>query len=263
MLKDPLFLPTAKGMVPTERARALAPSIRDIIERVGGVIASAEEFDPATTVRRFRIGAPDGAISILVPALVEKLEIEAPGIDLAVLQILPSAGAATPEEAWRGALADLNAARIDIAVLPHRPDQARFHSATLFAEEFVVVTRRGHPFAADPSIQSFAAARHVLVSASGDTWGFVDKLLAERGYERRITLTVPSFFMAVAAIASSNLIGALPRRFAIESARLYPVQIVEPPFVMLSADLHAIVSQAAMLDRGIVWLLNTITRAFS
>jgi DNA-binding transcriptional LysR family regulator len=71
-------------------------------------------------------------------------------------------------------------------------------------------------------------------------------------------LTVPSFFMAAAAIASSDVLGALPRRFAVEAARTYPVQIVEPPFAMLSTDLHAIVPQAAMLDRGIAWLLDTV-----
>jgi DNA-binding transcriptional LysR family regulator len=262
LLKDPLFLPTAKGMVPTERAHALAPAIHDIVERVGGVLASAEEFDPATAVRRFRIGAPDGAVSVLVPNLVKRLEEEAPGVDLAVLQILPSPGT-VPEHVWRGALAELDTGRIDLAILPHRPQQGRFHSATLYREDFVVATRRGHSYAAAPSIEAFAAARHILVSATGDTSGFVDVALAERGFERRIALTVPSFFMAAAAIASSDLIGGLPRRFAAEAARAYPVEIVEPPFPMLSADLHAIVPQAAMLDRGIAWLVDTVTNSLS
>src|ERR1043165_7050742 len=52
MLDDPLFLPTAKGMVPTERAQALAPNIRDIVERVQSVVSNDQGFDPATAVRR-------------------------------------------------------------------------------------------------------------------------------------------------------------------------------------------------------------------
>ena len=262
-LNDPLFLPNAKGMVPTERAQALAPAIRDIVERVSGVIASAEKFDPATTIRRFRIGAPDGAVSILVPDLVARLEAQAPGINLAVLQVLPRHGVTEREHAWHDALADLDAGRMDLAILPHRPAQGRFHSATLYPEDFVFVTRRGHPLGTAPSIEAIAAARHVLVSATGDTWGFVDRLLAEHGHERRIALTVPSFFMAVSAIASSELIGAIPRRFAREAIPTYGVQMVEPPFPMLSSDLHAIVPRAAMLDQGIAWLLDTVTACLS
>ena len=115
----------------------------------------------------------------------------------------------------------------------------------------------------DQAMRRAIAKAHVLVSATGDTWGFVDRLLAEHGRERRIALTVPSFFMAVSAIASSELIGAIPRRFAGEAIPTYGVQIVEPPFPMLSSDLHAIVPRAAMLDQGIAWLLDTVTACLS
>jgi DNA-binding transcriptional LysR family regulator len=257
-LKDPLFLTGPKGMIPTERAHSLASAIREIIERVGGVITSAEEFDPAKAVRRFRIGAPDGAVSVLVPALVRRIETEAPGIDLAVMQVLPRSGAPQPDHAWRDALADLDAARIDLAILPHSPAQARYHAVPLYSEDFVFVTRRGHPITAAFSTEQLASERHVLVSATGDTSGFVDALLAARGLKRRIALTVPSFFMAADAIASSDLVGALPRRFATEAARIYPLQLLEPPFPMLSTDLHALVPKSAMLDRGIAWLVEKV-----
>lgn len=88
--------------------------------------------------------------------------------------------------------------------------------------------------------------------------GFVDSLLAERDLERRIALTVPSFHMAFAAISHSDLIGALPPRFATETARRDNVEIVEPPFPMLSNDLHAILPRAALLDRGTAWLLEVL-----
>ena len=257
-LNDPLFLPTARGMAPTERARALAPAIRDIVERVSGVVASAEQFDPATASRRFRIGAPDAAVSLLVPALVKHLETEAPGIDFAMLQVLPRPGSNSPDQAWRDALAELEAGKLDLAILPHKPLQGRFLATTLYPEDFVFVTRKGHALGSKPSAKAIAAARHVLVSATGDTSGNVDRLLAERGLERRIALTVPSFLMAVTAIASSDLIGALPRGFSNEAAQTYDLQVVEPPFKMLSADIHAVVPQAAMLDQGIAWLVDTV-----
>lgn len=262
MLNDPLFLPGPRGLTPTDRATALAPAIRDIVERAEGVMASAVPFDPQTAVRRFRIGAPDGAVPMLVPPLVKRLEAEAPGIDLAILQLLPRPGSADPGDAWREVLADLGSGAIDLAVLPHRPAQGRFHAVVLRDEDFVFVARSSHPLGRSPSLKALAAARHLLVSATGDASGFVDRLLAERGHERRVALTVPSFYMAVSAIASSDLIGAIPRRFAIEASNSFAIELIEPPFEMGSAPLHAIVPNAALLDQGIAWLVETVAEVF-
>ena len=259
VLGDPLFVPTAKGMAPTDRAHALAPTVREILERAHGVIANPAEFDPATVRRRFRVGAPDGTMSMLTPRLVERLEATAPGIDLAILQVLPTPGTADAAQAWRGVLAELENHRIDLAILPYRPPQPRFRAVPVYSEDFVIAVRRGHPLSRDPSLEALAAARHVLVSATGDSSGFVDRLLAERGVERRIALTVPSFLMAAAAIASSDLVGALPRRFAMDAARAHAILLVEPPFPIPSTDLHVLALEAAMLDRGIAWLADVVT----
>lgn len=258
LLDDPLFLPTSKGMVPSDRARALAPAVREIVERVQGVLAETTGFDPSTAVRRFRIGAPDAAISVMVPKLVERLEASAPGIDLAITTLLPRPGALDRDEAWRGAFAEIESGGITLAIVPHAPSGKRFHVSRLYFEDFVIVSRRDHPLGKSPTLKAFAAARHVLVSATGDRWGFVDQMLAEHGLERRIALTVPSFFMAVSAIASSDLVGALPRHFAEQAQRDFAIRIAEPPMDMLSSDLLAVVSRAALLDHGIAWLLQQV-----
>lgn len=51
LLNDPLFLKTPKGVVPTERAEALAPAIEEALRQVRSVVARAEPFDPSTTRR--------------------------------------------------------------------------------------------------------------------------------------------------------------------------------------------------------------------
>jgi DNA-binding transcriptional LysR family regulator len=189
---------------------------------------------------------------------VKRLEKAAPGIDLSILQLLPGPGSIEPLDAWRDAFAEIESGRISLAILPHPASEVRFHSSALYFEDFVIAARRGHPLAKAPSLEAFAAARHVLVSAKGDSWGFVDRKLAEHGLERRIVLTVPSFFMAISAIASSDLVGALPRRFASQAVRNYDVEVIEPPLDMLSSDLYAIVPRAALLDHGIAWLLRQV-----
>ncbi len=258
-LGDPLFLPTARGMAPTARAEMLAPAIRDIVERVGAVMVKSEPFDPATSRRRFRIAAPDGSAAILIPRLVETLEQQAAGIDLAMLQLLPAAGATEPREAWREALSDVANGRIDVAIIPHQPSSSRFHPAWLYTEDFIFAARRGHELGDSPTLGAIASARHVLVSATGDRSGLVDLLLAKHGHERRIALTVPSFLAAAAAIAKSQLVGALPRRFVNEACLDFDLQPIEPPFPMIASELYAIAARSALIDPAIAWLLDQVT----
>src|SRR5262245_4288996 len=71
LLGDPLFLRTPRGVVPTERANQLSESIAEILVRIRTVVATAEPFDPARSTRRFTIGAPDGAVAVFLPHLLD------------------------------------------------------------------------------------------------------------------------------------------------------------------------------------------------
>src|SRR5215510_886614 len=82
LLGDPLFLRTPRGVIPTDRANQLAEPIADILARVRSVVASAEPFDPARSSRRFTIGAPDAAVSVFLPTLLDGLERSSSRIDL-------------------------------------------------------------------------------------------------------------------------------------------------------------------------------------
>ena len=184
------------------------------------VIATAEPFDPARSTRRFTIGAPDGVSAVFLPPLLAELRRTAPGIDIGVRQLLPTPGETSPERAWRSAFAELEARAMDIAIIPSDDIPARFHERTLYEEDFVVAMRAGHPFADAPTLDRYCEMQHLVVSLTGDPHGFVDDVLAEQGRSRRVALTVPNFMFALAVIAETDLISALPRRFvAMHAAR--------------------------------------------
>lgn len=258
LLNDPLFLRTPKGVVPTARAVELAQPIADILTRVRNVVAIAEPFDPATSVRRFTIGAPDGASAVVLPPLLSALQRSAPGIDISTKQLLPAAGGTTPAQAWQQALADLEARALDVAILPLPQVPPRFVAQALYAEEFVIACRRGHSYARQPTMERFCQARHLLVSLTGDAHGFVDDMLAKRGRARRLVLTVPNFMMALAIIAESDLIGALPKRFVTAYGARFGVVAAKAPLPLRSDDLCAIASKAAMNDAGVAWLFKVL-----
>jgi DNA-binding transcriptional LysR family regulator len=253
LMNDPLFLRQPKGVVPTERAKLLATPVADILDRARQVMANAEGFDPRKSVRRFVIGAPDAVTAVILPTLLAELRRDAPGIDLGVRNLVGQ---------FEASLRELDERSLDVALLPIENIPARFVTRTLFEDEgFVIVRRVGHPIGKRLTLARYCAAPHVLISVSGDPHGMVDSILEKRGLSRRVMLTVSNFMQALAVVAESDLVAAMPRRFAARYAARYRLVIAEPPIPLMNAPVLAIAPQVATMDGGLTWLLGVLERA--
>jgi DNA-binding transcriptional LysR family regulator len=261
MLNDPLFLRTPRGVVPTARAHELAAPVADILARVRNVVATAEPFDPLTSTRRFTIGAPDGVSAVFLPLLLSDLRQVAPMIDISVRQLLPTTTETSPERVWKVAFTELESRAMDIAVIPSDDVPARFHSRLLFEEDFIPAMRIGHPFTEDPSLDRYCQLQHLVVSVTGDPYGFVDEVLAQQGKRRRVALTVPNFMFALAMVAESDLVCALPRRFVRLHGPRFGVVAVEAPAQLGRFRLNAVTPRVALLDAGLAWLFERLAHA--
>jgi DNA-binding transcriptional LysR family regulator len=261
LLNDPLFLRTPKGVVPTARASEIAAPVSEILASVRRVIATAEPFEAKRSTRRFTIAAPDGVSAVILPPLLAGLRQTAPGIDLGVRQLLPVQGENAPERAWQVAFSELEARAMDVAIIPSAKVPARFFAQALYDEEFVIAMRGGHPFAKRPTLERFCEAQHVVVSLAGNPHGFVDESLAQRGRQRRVALTVPNFSFALAVIAETELLAALPRRFVAVHASRFGIVARDAPLPLQRFRIHAVALKAATLDLGIRWFLDAIGRA--
>jgi DNA-binding transcriptional LysR family regulator len=261
LFNDPLFLRTPKGVVPTIRATELAPAIAEILARVKNVITSAEPFNPATARRRFTIGAPDSISAVILQPLLAELVKEAPGIDISVRQLLPAPTESASSRPWRAAFAEIESRATDIAIIPSDDIPTRFHQRMLYQEDFVITLRAGHRYANTPTLKHYCEMQHVVVSTSGDPHGFIDEILAKHGYSRRVALTVPNFMYALSAIAESELLCALPRRFAVMYAGRFGAVSLEAPLQLRSFNVNAVASQAAMMDAGLSWLFGILVKA--
>jgi DNA-binding transcriptional LysR family regulator len=261
LLNDPLFLRVPKGVMPTARAMALAGPIADILARTRNVLATAEPFDPATSKRRFIIGASDGVSPVFLAPLLARLQRRAGGIDIGLRQLLPPSGGQSLDRAWLPALAELERGAMDIAVAPIDRAPPRFVTRSLWEEDFVVVAQKRHPFAIKPTLQRFCEARHIVVSMTADPRGFVDDELARHGASRHVALTVPDFRAALATIAESDLIGAMPRRFVAMHAARFGVVAREMPLRLRKYSIRAVVPKVALMDEGLAWLFDELRAA--
>jgi DNA-binding transcriptional LysR family regulator len=250
LFADPLFLRIPKGVMPTARASELAPSVADVLARVRGVLGSVEPFSAKSSTRRFTLGLPDSSAAVLLPPLLRTLAGEGPGIDLSVRHLLPQDG-----------VEQLDQGSVDLVVLPLDDLPARFFSQVLWEEEFVIAARAGHPFLKAPSLRRYCAEKHMLVSITGDPAGFLDGVLAEKGLSRRVALSVPNFMLALAALADSELLAALPKSLLAAHGARFGLASVKAPLALRRWQIRAAASHAAMTDLGVAWLFNAVERA--
>jgi DNA-binding transcriptional LysR family regulator len=261
LLNDPVFLRTPKGVVPTARAAQLAEPIAEVLAGVRNVISSAEPFDAEKSTRRFVIAAPDGVSSVILHPLLAILKSRAPGLDIGLRQLLPPQAGLSTERAWDSALVGLEAGEMDIAIAPIDSVPARFVAHTLFEEDFVVVMRARHPFAAKPTLERFCRMQHLVVSSTGDAHGFVDTALEAQGLARRVALTAPDFAMGLMTVADTDLISAMPRRFVNLHAPRFGLVSREVPLRLRKYSIRAIATKAAMMDIGLAWLFGVLREA--
>jgi DNA-binding transcriptional LysR family regulator len=218
LLDDELLVRAPNGMVPTIRAEALAGPIRAALEQVARALAPAA-FEPKTARGRVVVGTSDYVELVLLPEVVSRLAVEAPGIDLRVLSL-------------DDALGPLASGEIDLAIAPPDayPERAGTFKRRLFEDRFVCIVRNGHPLAKKKlTLSRFTAARHALISPRGKEGGFVEDALARLGLARRVTVAVPHFLIAPHLVASSNLVLTVAQRVASLLAEPLALTILAPP----------------------------------
>lgn len=260
LLGDPVFLRAPKGVNPTARAEQLAPLVADALARVREVVATAEPFDPRRSRRRFTLGIPDGVAASLLPILLRLLGDEAHGIDLSIRQMLPMRGAIDLGTAWAGALAELDARTLDVAIIPMDEVPKRFARAVLIEEDFVVAFRADHAFADALDLVRYCSLPHIVVSESGNPVGNIDLALAERGLSRRVALTVPNTMLAFALLRETDLVCAMARRLVMHHGPNAGIVWVEPPLQLPTYRITAVVPEVALQDQGIAWLMDALRR---
>jgi DNA-binding transcriptional LysR family regulator len=261
MFNDPLFLRSPKGVVPTERGLALAQPIADILHNARKLVASAAPFDPTTSTRRFVIGTPNGGSAEVALALLKHLRAAAPGIDLGFVS-LPRT-----HLGWDQAFTRLDDRKVDLAILPFRDSlgfadvPARFVTRFLYEDGLVVGMRHGHDFAADPTLERYCAAQHLLVSVTGEIDGIVDRYLTEMGLTRRVAVTVPNSTVAFEMVENTDLLVSAPRRLVMTQTKRFGLTVAELPMTLPKSQIRVILPKAGMADDGLVWLSDAIAAA--
>jgi DNA-binding transcriptional LysR family regulator len=220
MFDDPLLVRVKGGMEPTARALELYPQVEELLAGVRELLRPAS-FDPASASGTLRVAAPDLVVYMLVPALMRRLAAEAPGLDLEIVQWVPS---------WREGL---ERGTIDLTVGLPSGDEANFYARQLIASDWACVLRKGHPALRRKwTVERFAGLDHLLVSLTGRGGGQIDEALAEHGLTRHVALRVPYPVLTPLLVAETDLVLTTPRWLARKLARSVGLVVRRPPIAV-------------------------------
>ncbi len=255
-LGDELFLRTPAGMVPTPFAEQLAEPVGYALGMIHSGLNQQVRFEPAKVKGSITIGMTDIGEIVFLPALLERLGREAPGL---MVNTVRNTAVNLRE--------DMESGRVDLAIglLPQL--KAGFFQRRLFTQRYVCLLRQGHPLAArlkagrKITLADFRAAEHLLVLSAGTGHGKIDDVMRRAGIDRTVRLTVPHFVSVGHILQRSNLMATVPERLAQELAQPFGLVAaphpVKLPEIAINVFWHAKVhrSPAHQWWRGVLFEL--------
>jgi DNA-binding transcriptional LysR family regulator len=249
LFEDELFVRLGRQMQPTRKAQAIAPSVLAALQQVRQTLTSSQTFEPASSSRTFAIGSSDYTSFVLVPPLLQFCQQVAPSLNFHLIGF------------EKDSIRDLlEQGTIDLAlgVFPNPPRQTQ--SEPIFEEHFVGIARQGHPDLkhGTMSLATFTHLSHALTTLRRDAIGEVDRALSQQNLERRIHLTTPHMLVLPFAIASSNLVAAVPHRIALSLANACNLSIFELPIPTQPWMVSMLWSTLSDQDEANCWLRNVV-----
>ncbi|GAA4981655.1 DNA-binding transcriptional LysR family regulator [Nonomuraea thailandensis] len=247
ILEDPLLVRAGQRLVPTPRALRLREEARELLQRSEALFAPAPALDLAHLRRTFTIQASDLLLTGLGAPLMERVNAQAPQVDVVF----------APEALEGGPALRQGEVDIEVGVLGDLDPEIR--TEPLATATMVAVARKDHPLFAEPITPlRFARVPHIGISRRGRLRGPIDVALAQYGLSRRVAAVVPSHTAAMILAATSDLVclainGWLDSILAALKLRSFTVPLDVPPMAIGMAwhPRHA-------ADQGHAWLRRQV-----
>lgn len=252
LLDDELFVKVPGGVRPTLKAIELWPPIRDALAQIRQAL-EPNAFSPETDTATFTVAMNDLVAHLLLPKLVTVLETLAPGVDIHTIPTTNINAATMLEQA------DIDLA---IGVFPEPSSRLRLYS--LLSSPFTCVMRYDHLLSKQLlTTEEYVQAKHLLVTLTGETTGFIDILLQEMGLKRHIMLTVNQFSIAPQIVAESDLLAVLPVRLVEMSSFADQLHAKQLPIEISPSTLKMMWHERNHLDSAQIWLRSQIIALFN
>ncbi|AWV88280.1 LysR family transcriptional regulator [Bradymonas sediminis] len=250
LFDDDLLVRAGRSMVPTARAEQLRAPLQQALSQLAAAIETPQAFDPASAQGEFCLATSDYVQFVFLPALIEKLQHRAPGIDLRIREL----GAEPPTDR-------LATGAVDLALTLGLPEDVpdTLYRRDLFQLELVSLVRADNPQVGDAlDLDTYCKLSHILVSPLADDVGVVDLTLAEMGRKRHVAVVVPHFMVAPFLVANSDMILTTARSVAEKYADALALRIFDPPIDLLRGTVSMVWHRRSYTDASHQWLRRQV-----
>lgn len=249
LIHDPLFMRTAGGVQPTPKAQRLAGPVRQALATLEQALGETAGFDPARSMRTFRIHMSDIGESRFLPELMRALRERAPGVRVETRPL--------PRESIVEAL---DAGRIDFA-FGFLPMVKETQKLRLLDDRYVVLLREGHPFTRKRRtgaalLSALRDLDFVAVRSHAETL----RIVQQNNLEDRLRLVTEHFLVLPSIVKATDLAAIMPLNIARGFDRGYA--IVEPAFPQREFTVYLHWSRRFDADPGNRWLRALIEEVF-
>ncbi|CAD6558500.1 LysR family transcriptional regulator [Paraburkholderia sabiae] len=243
---DPLFVSTPTGMVPTPLSENIIGRVREALQLLETSATEGDVFVPAASERTFRLSMPDLTEAILLPALGEVLQQQAPGMRIESYF--------TPRNEVPAALAT---GKIDFAIDVPLIDDPQLHQLPLGSDRYACMLRHDHPFAGDTlTMDDYLALGHIQVSSRRQGSGLVDAELHRLGKRRQMQMRVQHYMVAPLIALRTDLALTAP----VQLLQRYDARILELPFPLAKLEWHLYWHRSGEQDQANRWVRGEVIR---
>ncbi len=226
---DELFVRAGQKLVPTAKARELAPTVHVILAGMESLLRPSKPFDPSLASRDFSIAASEAGELILLQPLRRRLMQAAPNV---CADWMPSHREETVEALRSGRCHFV----IDTEGLSIQAPDIRI--AKLVEDRLVTLARPGHPLEKRrPKAAVFAGADHIEVN-SLPALRLIDGALFGERVSCRVAARVSSVLVGLLLALNSDALLTLPASLAAILARQFGLVRIHQPFAQVGFPLR-------------------------
>jgi DNA-binding transcriptional LysR family regulator len=253
---DPLLVRVGREMELSPRGQSLVDPVREALLLIQATLGTQPTFTAATTQREFTLILSEEAVPGLLPAILQRVSTEAPGIRIAIELVSHSV-----MSRLEYGEADLCLCLDSLRLFDVRSFPDTLRSVQLRPVQWVCVVDRDHPTVGDSlSEEQFFELPHVFGRPGGYTATAQELVRRLFDIDLPVHITVPSLLHLPLVVRGTRLVATVPDRVAQMFAATLPIKTF--PLPLNIPPLHEILlwHKRHDSDPAHAWLRDLVIR---